>query len=224
MKQLLSCEDLSRSFRDSRGVRKVLDGVSFTLGRGELLAISGNSGAGKSTLVHCVSGLLGLERGRVLFCGRDLQTLRGSARDRLRSSEIAVIFQSFHLLSHLNVRENLLLPGLFSGRHHGSSEIAAILRRVGLAGFERAMPRDLSGGERQRVAVARALLQGAKLLLCDEITANLDAGTAEDILQLLRRILAEGQTGILAVSHHPSMLEMADSHLRLEKGLLGPAP
>ena len=218
--KLLGCEGLERNFRDSRGLHPVLRGLTFGLERGELLCISGRSGAGKSTLLHCLAGLLRPDQGRILFEGRQLKSLSEGKRSRLRSGPIGVIFQSLRLLEHLSVAENILLPGLFSGRRKGSDEIARVLEELGLGGYGGAMPGDLSGGERQRVALARSLMQEPTLLLCDEMTANLDQETAEIILKILSRLRSGGRTGILAVSHHPGLIEMADRHLRLEDGLL----
>lgn len=217
---LLSCEGLKRAFRDARGVHSVLAGVSFSVHRGELLCITGTSGAGKSTLLHCIAGLLHPDGGRILFEGRPLDRLSEGRRARLRAGSIAVVFQSLRLLEHLSVAENLRLPGLFSGRRTVSGEIARVLEDLGLGGYAEAMPTDLSGGERQRVALARSLLQTPSLLLADEITANLDGETAEIILRVLDRLRSGGRTGIIAVSHHPGLIEMADRHLRLEDGCL----
>jgi len=220
---LLVCEGLEHAFRDIRGRKQVLRGLDLRLNHGALLCVSGRSGAGKSTLLHCIAGLLEPDGGKMSFEGLPLRGLRENRRARLRSGPIAVVFQSLRLLEHLSVGENILLPSLFSGKKTDTGRLRETLAELGLEGFEEAMPGDLSGGERQRVALARALLQEPKLLLVDEVTANLDAATAKLILDALKRLRKRKGVGILAATHHPGMIDMADRHLRLKEGLLEPA-
>lgn len=219
-RNLLSCEGLERSFRDSRGSRLILRGLDLSLRRGELLCISGRSGAGKSTLLHCLAGLLRPDGGSIRIEGQAIEKLSETRRARLRAGPVAVVFQSLRLLEHLSVAENILLPGLFSGRRRKADEINDLLAELGLGGYGEAMPSDLSGGERQRVSLARSLMQEPSLLLADEVTANLDRETAEMILGVFDRLRRGGRTGILAVTHHPELIGMADRHLRMEDGLL----
>ncbi len=219
-RNLLSCEGLERSFRDSRGSRLILRGLDLSLRRGELLCISGRSGAGKSTLLHCLAGLLRPDGGSIRFEGQAIEKLSETRRARLRAGPVAVVFQSLRLLEHLSVAENILLPGLFAGRRRKADEINDLLEELGLGGYAEAMPSDLSGGERQRVSLARSLMQEPSLLLADEVTANLDRETAEMILGVFDRLRSSGRTGILAVTHHPDLIGMADRHLRMEDGLL----
>jgi len=221
---LLVCEGLEHAFRDTRGRKQVLRGLDLRLKHGELLCVSGRSGAGKSTLLHCIAGLLEPDEGKMSFEGLALRGLRESRRARLRSGPIAVVFQSLRLLEHLSVGENILLPSLFSGQKTSSGRVGEILEELGIEGFEEAMPGDLSGGERQRVALARALLQEPKLLLLDEVTANLDTRTADLILGALGRLRKRKGVGMLAATHHAGMIEMADRHLRMESGLLESTP
>jgi len=217
---LLRCENLYHVFERGKRSTIILDGLNLSLDRGEMLCIGGRSGAGKSTLLNCIAGLQRPDRGKVFFRNRDIYALGESARARLRSSSISMVFQSFQLLTYLSVSENLILPGLLSGRKiHGPSP-GEMLERVGLKGYGDAMPRELSGGERQRVALARALLHRPALLLCDEITANLDPETAGDILNILQELLQRAESAVLAVTHNPDMLKLAHRRLRLKNGSL----
>jgi len=216
----LTCENLGAHLGEGRADRVLFDQVDFSLHTGEMLCIGGRSGAGKTTLLHCIAGLRKPDHGRVIFRGQDLYDLSDRKRSRLRSRSIAVVFQSFHLLKHLTVAENLVLPGILGGHSTKDSVVSAVLERVVLGGYENFHPEELSGGERQRVVLARALAQDPDLLLCDEVTANLDPETAGIVLGVLGEILETGKTAVLAVTHNPRMLSLARRKLKLDDGRL----
>ena len=185
----------------------MLRGVSLAVEAGETVAITGKSGAGKSTLLHILGGLDRPTSGRVLFGGRDMYAAGERERSALRASQIGFVFQAYHLLPELTVRENVLLPalGLRGAFLHGGKLRSRAMELLGMVGLsERAghRPNELSGGEQQRVALARALMNEPKLLLADEPTGNLDSQTGEEVLRLLFGLVAERGLTLLMVTHN----------------------
>ena len=196
------------------GERAVLHDISLEVAAGEYVAILGESGVGKSTLLNVVAGLEEADEGEVVFDGRNLRGLDDDARTVLRRENFGFVFQAFHVLPHLTVRQNVELPLQLRGETLESDVLAA----VGLAGRENSMPRELSGGELQRVAIARALVGEPKLVLADEPTGNLDQENARHVLALLRdQVKSHGAAGIL-VTHSVAAAATCDRRYRLTAG------
>jgi putative ABC transport system ATP-binding protein len=217
----LAVQGLSRRYGD----RQVLSDLSFSVSAGEFIAIVGESGSGKSTLLNLIAGLETPDSGTVRIGGTDLMALDDDARTELRRARVGFVFQSFHILPHLTVGQNVELPLVLLGT--GVAERRArtteLLRAVGLGDRLESAPRELSGGELQRVAVARALVHRPALVLADEPTGNLDPDTAGTVLALLAtQVRAAGAAGIL-VTHSSSAAARADRVLELDHGLLRPA-
>ena len=211
----------------SRGYagRPILDGLDLSVAPGEFVAIIGESGSGKSTLLNLVAGLETPDAGTVCIGGTDLAGLDDDARTRLRRRSIGFVFQSFHVLPHLTVGQNVELPLVLLGAAvtDRRERTAAMLAAVGLADRAGSAPRELSGGELQRVAVARALVHRPALLLADEPTGNLDPDTAGAVLDLLvAEVRAAGAAGLL-VTHSAAAAARADRVLELDHGRLRPA-
>jgi putative ABC transport system ATP-binding protein len=224
---LLQFEGVSKRY--AAGSREVLalDGVDLHVDEGELVALVGKSGSGKSTLLHLAGGLDVADTGTVRFGGRDVGALSIADRSKLRRREVGFVFQFFHLIPTLTVQENVDLPLLLDGAKRGERSIE-LLERVGLADRADHLPGELSGGEMQRAAVARALVARPRLLLADEPTGNLDSGTGEDVLRLLREEVREEGTALLMVTHDDEAASRADRVHRLTDGHLtdheAPAP
>jgi putative ABC transport system ATP-binding protein len=225
---MLRITGLSRRF----GERRILDDLSLVLGSGEYVAIVGESGAGKSTLLNLVAGLDLPDRGRIEIDGAPMVDRDGGRnvdeheRTRLRRTRVGFVFQAFHVLPHLNVRQNVELPLVLLGVAPAErrARALALLREVGLGDRGDSPPRELSGGELQRVAVARALVHRPALVLADEPTGNLDPDTADGVLALLARsVKSAGACGIL-VTHSLRAAATADRVLQLQHGALVPAP
>jgi len=217
----LAVEALARRY----GNRQVLGGLSFTVGAGEFIAIVGESGSGKSTLLNLIAGLETPDSGTVHIGGTDLMALDDDARTELRRARVGFVFQSFHILPHLTVAQNVELPLVLlgTGVAERRARTAGMLRAVGLGDRLDSAPRELSGGELQRVAVARALVHRPALVLADEPTGNLDPDTAGTVLALLAaQVRAAGAAGVL-VTHSASAAARADRVLELDHGLLRPA-
>ena len=216
----LDVSQLSRRFDQ----RQILDHLDLRVAPGELVAIVGESGSGKSTLLNLIAGLDQPDAGQILISGQDLAALDDDARTRLRRARLGFVFQSFHILPHLRVGQNIELPlvllGVSAGERH--QRVVEMLTAVGLADRVHSLPRELSGGELQRVAVARALVHRPVLVLADEPTGNLDAETAAMVMRLLvTQIRARGAAGVL-VTHSAAAAALADRELLLSRGRLHP--
>ncbi len=206
------------------GARAVLDGLGFEVQAGEYVAIIGESGSGKSTLLNLIAGLDRPDAGRVAIQGTDFAALDDTGRTLTRRRALGFVFQSFHILPHLTVQQNVELPLVLLGvdRSERAPRAQQLLGDVGLGDRGSSMPRELSGGELQRVAVARALVHKPALVLADEPTGNLDPDTAQTVLDLLaREIHVRGAGGVL-VTHSAAAARSADRVLVLDHGRLRP--
>jgi len=196
---------------------RALDGVSLTIGRGELVAIVGSSGSGKSTLLNVLGLLDRPDQGRYLLDGRDVSGLDVNEQARVRNRKIGFVFQAFHLLPRTSALANVELPLLYSDRASLHGLGLAALQAVGLADRVTHSPSELSGGQQQRVAIARALVNEPDVILADEPTGNLDARTGGEILALLAALNAGGRT-IVVVTHDPGVAASCGRVARLEEG------
>ena len=226
----VSVRALTRSFpvpgRHERVV--ALAGVDLDLAPGSFTAVVGASGCGKSTLLTCVAGLDHPTSGSVRLLGRETTALRPGALASFRAAHVGMVFQEDNLVTCLNARDNVALPGRLRGRRLRRGQVDAALARVGLAGQARHMPSQMSGGERQRVAIARVLAARPQIVLADEPTAALDLAASQDVLEWFDQIAAEGAT-LLMVTHDPAAAARADRVLVMAAGrvveeLAGGAP
>jgi putative ABC transport system ATP-binding protein len=216
----IDAKDLYKTYRDSRGQSvQALCGVDLHVPSGDFVAISGPSGCGKSTLLNVLGCLDRPDSGFCQLDGEDIATWPEGRRAAFRNRRLGFVFQSFHLLPFLNVRENVDLPLLYvrDTRSPGRLDMASLLGSVGLAGTEERYPAELSGGQQQRVAIARALVLGADLLLADEPTGNLDPATAQPILDLFAELARRGRT-IILVTHDPAVAGRARRQLQMAEG------
>ncbi len=220
MTNLVEVRQLRRLYGRGTAARAVLDGVSFDVAAGELVAILGPSGSGKSTLLNLLGGLDRPTSGEVVIAGQSLGALRESALARFRRTSVGFVFQSFHLIPELSAWENVLLPARLAGDRDGGRRRAGhLVESLGLAGVIGQLPIDLSGGECQRVALARALVMDPPLLLADEPTGNLDAAAGATVIAELGRITAAGRTVIL-VTHDDRLAAASHRVIGLRDGRL----
>jgi lipoprotein-releasing system ATP-binding protein len=223
---LLAVRALRKRYRSGDKLLEVLRGVDFDLAPGEFVSVIGQSGSGKSTLLHLMGLLDGADSGSVHLAGRRVDDLPGRERDRLRNTDIGMVFQAYHLLPELTALENVLAPllvrhGVFAWwreRVEARRRATDLLTRFGLGERLHHKPRQLSGGEMQRVAIARALVGGPRLLLADEPTGNLDAESGAGILDVLTALNRSEGLSIVLVTHDASIARRADRIVRLVAG------
>lgn len=211
--------DIEKAYRDNQGQPvPVLKELSLQIGEGDFVSLSGPSGCGKSTLLNILGCLDRPDAGSYRFDGHDVLGWSERQRADLRNRRIGFVFQSFHLLPFLTVEANVKLPFMYNRSHTSANGRAEeLLRDVGLAGMERRYPTQLSGGQQQRVAIARALVLGADLILADEPTGNLDADSAQGVLDVFERLVEQGKT-MLLVTHDPAVAQRAARQIRLAGG------
>ena len=217
---MLAVEGLVKRF----GARTVLDGLSLSVARGEYVAVVGESGSGKSTLLNLIAGLDQPDAGSVAIDGANLGAMNDEQRTLTRRAKLGFVFQSFHILPHLTVAQNVELPLVLLGvaRDARAERVAELLTAVGLGDRGASMPRELSGGELQRIALARALVHRPLLILADEPTGNLDPDTAQTVLRLLAREIRSRCAGGVLVTHSESAAQSADRIVVLDHGRLSP--
>ncbi|MFJ9623813.1 ABC transporter ATP-binding protein [Streptomyces sp. NPDC101181] len=209
-----------KSFPDGDHVVDVLRGIDVSIAQGSFTAIMGASGSGKSTFLNCAAGLDTPSGGSVLVGGQDLTALRGDALTAFRRDHLGFVFQSYNLLPHLTVAENILLPTLLGAPPIPAAWQREVLALVGLSDKAQRLPGELSGGQAQRVAIARALATKPAVVFADEPTGALDPHTAAHVLDVLRRTAAQvGQTLVL-VTHDASVAASADRVLFLSGGVI----
>ena len=195
-----------------------LDGLDLEIGAGEFVALVGESGSGKSTLLHLAAGIDRPTSGEIRVGARDVGGLPERELVLYRRREVGLVFQFFNLLPHLTVRENVELPRRLDGGADAAARASELLERVGLRARAEAHPYELSGGEMQRVAIARALGSGARLLLADEPTGNLDSRNGEGVLALLDEVRRERGVTLLLATHSTAAASRADRTVRLKDG------
>jgi putative ABC transport system ATP-binding protein len=221
MSALLSVSGLTKAYMDGRRTRRVLEGIAFELGPGEVLALCGPSGSGKTTLLNLCAGLIAPDAGSIRLqtdAGTvDLARLEEGPRTRLRRRHVGYVFQFFNLVPTLTVRENVLLPLELNARPDLEQRALARLSWLGLDEVADALPDRLSGGEGQRVAIARALAHEPRLVLADEPTGNLDRENAAAVIALLDESCRAAGSGLVVATHDPEIAARADRVLRLPR-------
>lgn len=216
--EILRTEDLKKYYGEGETCIKALDGVDFTVEKGEFVSIVGTSGSGKSTLLHMLGGLDRPTCGKVEVDGKNIFSLKEEALTIFRRRKIGFVFQSFNLVPVLNVYENIVLPIELDGNRVDKEFVENVIRILGLKNKIYALPSQLSGGQQQRVAIARALASKPVIVLADEPTGNLDTATSQDVLGLLKTTGERfGQTMVM-ITHNEEIAQMADRIVRIEDG------
>ena len=219
---MIRLRQVTKRYGTARADEQALVGIDLDIVAGEHVALLGPSGSGKTTLLNLIGGLDRAYEGTVSVNAIDLAPLSDGALARMRSSTVGFVFQHYGLLDHLSVVDNVMLPGAFFDdvartRAESTARAMQLLERVGFAQKAADLPPKLSGGQRQRVAVARALFNHPKLLLCDEPTGSLDTNTGASVIRLLEALNAEGVT-LVTVTHDARVASSARRIVRLEDG------
>ena len=219
---MIEVVEVAKVYRRGRTEVRALAGVSLTVPKGEFLSVMGPSGSGKSTLLNLLGALDVAGSGSLRIDGRELSRMKDDELSAFRRERLGFVFQFFNLMPTMTALENVMLPGLLSGR--GRVELRrraeALLETVGLGGRTHHRPDELSGGEMQRVAVARALLAEPAVLLADEPTGNLDSRTGAEVLRMLREATRERGLTVVMVTHDLKAAEVGDRIVRLADGLI----
>lgn len=216
---MLTATNISKEYTGSAGAVAALRGCSVAAQAGEFVAVQGPSGCGKTTLLLICGALLAPDSGTVRVDGADLYALSADARARFRARQIGFVFQQFHLIPYLSVRDNVLAGALATGEPPAGGRAEELIARFGLTGRTRHVPSELSIGERQRVALARALLNNPKLVLADEPTGNLDEASGDIVLTALADYARAGGA-VLMVTHDTRATRVAQRVLQMREGRL----
>lgn len=216
--EILRIEDLRKVYGEGENRVHALDGVSFSVNRGEFLSIVGSSGSGKSTLLHLIGGVDRPTSGKVTVGGIDVYALNEEELAVFRRRQVGLIYQFYNLIPVLNVRENMALPVLMDGRNVNEKRMEELLELLKLKQREKHLPNQLSGGQQQRVSIGRALLNAPALLLADEPTGNLDSENSREIMKLLRYSNEVYQQTVIVITHDEDVALQADRIIALEDG------
>lgn len=216
---VIHLEDIWKTYQTGEVSLTALKGIDLTIRRGEFAAIMGPSGSGKSTLMNVIGCLDQKDQGNYLLNGRSISELSANELAKIRNEEIGFVFQSFNLLSKLNLRENVELPMVYAGigRKDRTERAMAALDAVGLADWARHKPNEVSGGQKQRAAIARAIALKPALIMADEPTGNLDSKSSHEIMQLFATLNEEGTT-ILLITHEADVAAYARRIIRFGDG------
>ena len=216
--ELLRVEHLCKTYGTGENQVKALDDVSFSVNRGEFVAIIGPSGSGKSTLLHLLGGVDKPTSGKVYVDGCDVYAQNEEKLAIFRRRQVGLIYQFYNLIPVLDVVENMTLPVLLDGQKVNQKRLGDLLDTLGLRGRERHLPNQLSGGQQQRVSIGRALMNAPAVVLADEPTGNLDSKNSQEIVELLRLSNRTYHQTLIVITHDESLALQADRIIAIEDG------
>ncbi|MGB4125274.1 MAG: ABC transporter ATP-binding protein [Dethiobacteria bacterium] len=216
--EILRVENLSKIYGSGAAQVKAIDGVSFSVNRGEFVAVVGASGSGKSTLLHMIGGVDRPTAGKVFIEDTDIYQLSETNLAIFRRRQVGLIYQFYNLLPILNVEENITLPLLLDGRKIDPQFLNELLETLNLTGRAGHLPNELSGGEQQRVSIGRALINHPALVLADEPTGNLDSKNSKEIVELLKLSNRRYQQTLILITHAHEIALQADRVITLADG------
>ena len=216
--KILEVTNLCKTYGKGDTMVKALDNVSFSVEKGEFVAIIGPSGSGKSTLLHILGGVDVPTSGSVVINQTDISNLDETALAIFRRRQIGLIYQFYNLIPILTVQENLTLPLLLDGRKPDKKQIDTLVKRLGLENRLDHLPNQLSGGQQQRVSIGRALVNNPALMLADEPTGNLDSENSKEIISLLRQFNKEFNQTVIIITHDEKIANSADRVITIKDG------
>lgn len=217
---VITVKDLYKIYRIGENRVKALNGVSFTIKRGEFCAIVGASGSGKSTLLNMLAGLEKPTKGEIVIAGEHMETKSENQLVKFRREHIGFIFQSFNLMGTMNAVENVALPLTFQGvsKKERTRRAKKMVHMVGLDKYWDHRPNQMSGGQQQRVGVARALVVHPEIIFADEPTGNLDSTTSQEIMNLMQNVVRKHNQTLIMVTHDNYLASFADKIIRIKDG------
>lgn len=217
---VIDVKDLYKVYRIGENRVRALNGVSFTIKRGEFCAIVGTSGSGKSTLLNMLAGLEKPTKGEIVIAGEHMEKKSENQLVKFRREHIGFIFQSFNLMGTMNAVENVALPLTFQGvpKRIRIRKAKKMVHLVGLDKYWNHRPNQMSGGQQQRVGVARALVVNPEIIFADEPTGNLDSNTSQDIMNLMQKVVREQKKTLIMVTHDNYLASFADKIIRIKDG------
>ena len=215
---MIQVEHLSKVYGKGENEVVALNDVSFSVKKGEFVAIIGPSGSGKSTLLHILGGVDRPTKGKVYFDGVDVYQQKEDQLAIFRRRQVGLIYQFYNLIPILNVVENMTLPVLMDGREVNQEFLTELVATLGLEGKEKKLPNELSGGQQQRVAIARALIARPTIVLADEPTGNLDSKTSMDVLGLMKTSSYKFKQTLVMITHNNEIAQLADRIIHIEDG------
>lgn len=215
---ILQVTDLKKYYGAEPNITKALDGITFSVAKGEFVAVVGTSGSGKSTLLHMMGGLDTPTSGTVTVRDMELSKMNDEQLTIFRRRNIGFVFQNYNLVPILNVYENIVLPVELDGDTVDKAFLNDVVGLLGLTDKLQNMPNILSGGQQQRVSIARALITKPAIVLADEPTGNLDSRTSSDVLGLIKRTSGKFNQTIVMITHNSEIAQLADRIVRIEDG------
>ena len=216
--EILKVENLTKVYGKGENEVRALNGVSFSVEKGDFVAIIGPSGSGKSTLLHTLGGVDRPTGGKVLVNGQDVYSRSDEQIAVFCRREVGLIYQFYNLIPVLNVEENMSLPVLLDGRNVNRDRLRELIRELDLVGREKHLPNQLSGGQQQRVSIGRALMNLPSIVLADEPTGNLDSKNSHEIVELLKRMNREYNQTLIMITHDESIALQARRIIAIEDG------
>ena len=219
---VIEVKNLYKIYRLGEERVRALNGVSFTIKRGQFCSIVGTSGSGKSTLLNMLAGLEPPTKGEIILIGEHMENKKENQLVKFRREHVGFIFQSYNLLPSMNALENVALPLSFQGigRKKRMERAKAMLSLVGLSRYEKHRPTQMSGGQQQRVGMARALVVSPDIIFADEPTGNLDSKTSEEMMQLMRDVVMKRGQTLVMVTHDDHLAQYADKIIRIQDGII----
>jgi len=217
---ILEVQNLCKTYGKGEAEVRALDNVSFSVGKGEFIAIVGESGSGKSTLLNVVGALDNPTSGKVLIDGKDIFSMPEKKLTVFRRQNIGFIFQSFNLIPELNVEQNITFPLLLDYQKPDQKYVEELLEILGLKERRKHLPSQLSGGQQQRVAIGRALVARPAIIMADEPTGNLDSKNSQEVITLLKSMSVKYRQTILMITHNENHADATDRVLRMTDGRL----
>lgn len=216
--EILKVENLCKVYGKGENEVRALDNVSFSVSKGEFVAIIGPSGSGKSTLLHIIGGVDKPTSGKVYMDGCDVYSQNDEQLAVFRRRQVGLIYQFYNLIPVLNVRENITLPVLMDGRKTDEKRLRELIDILDLKGREKHLPNELSGGQQQRVSIGRALMTAPAVVLADEPTGNLDSKNSREIVELLKLSNKKYNQTLIVITHDESIALQADRIISIEDG------